>query len=188
MIIQHFKWGIFTQQIYKHTQNIIQFAPSRGIYLQLKIIRYNFTLKVLFKNLRTVAALSILFVVVDSWHQYHVGIKHQFSDKAPIFNLKIGYFNNFSEKRKPVKMYMTHFKCQVGLWMRTLCYRGIFSASISRFFSGLPLNFQDISGIALGGWVISFLSPEFCTPAGRGTLFRAGERKIPGWARCKIFR
>jgi hypothetical protein len=82
---------------------------------------------------------------------------------------------------------MTHFKYQVGLCMRKPCYRGIFCINF-QVFSGLPLNFQDISGIALGGWVISFLSPEFCTPAGRGTLFRAGERKIPGWAQCKIFR
>jgi hypothetical protein len=82
---------------------------------------------------------------------------------------------------------MTHFKYQVGLCMRKLFYRRIFCINF-QVFSGLLLNFQDISGIALGGWVISFLSPEFCTPAVRGTLFRAGERKIPGWAQCKIFR
>ncbi len=45
------------------------------------------------------------------------------------------------------------------------------SAKIYRFFPGFPLNFQDISGIKLGRWGISFLSPEFCTPAGRRTLF-----------------
>ncbi len=62
------------------------------------------------------------------------------------------------------------------------------SAKISRFFPGFPLNFQDISGFSLRGWQNSFLGQEFCTPAGRGTLFGAGERKNPGWPMYKIFR
>jgi hypothetical protein len=82
---------------------------------------------------------------------------------------------------------MTHFKYQVGLCMRKLCYRGIFCNNFQVCFRAsakFPGYFQDCTR----GWVISFLSPEFCTPAGRGTLFRAGEIKIPGWAQCKIFR
>ncbi len=55
------------------------------------------------------------------------------------------------------------------------------------FFPGFPLNFQDISGIKPGRWGTSFLSPEFCTPAGRRTLFWAGERKNPGWSICAKF-
>ncbi len=77
-----------------------------------------------------------------------------------------------------------HLKYQVCLcsYKTSICEQTLLSVNLLLKFPGFsrfPLNFQDFSGFSLRGWGISFLGQDFCTPAGRGTLFGAGERKNP---------